>query len=73
MKIFFWFSIASLFILNNVTAQSKNNTSFDEAKFSSILIQGISAKISGDFFTADSLFKACIKLNPKSGVCYFEL
>ena len=73
MKIFFWFSIASLFILNNVTAQSKNNTSFDEAKFSSILIQGISAKISGDYFTADSLFKACIKLNPKSGVCYFEL
>ena len=46
---------------------------FDEATFSSILIQGISAKISGDFYSADSLLKVCLNLNPKSGVCYFEL
>ena len=73
IKIFVWFTIASLFIFKNVTGQSKNNTSFDEPKFSSILIQAISAKISGDYFTADSLFKVCLELNPESGVCYFEM
>jgi tetratricopeptide (TPR) repeat protein len=73
IRIFTCFTLAILIISNDLIGQSQNNNSLDEAKFSSVLIQGISAKISGDFYTADSLLKVGIQLNPKSGVCYFEL
>lgn len=46
---------------------------YDEIKFSSLLVQAVTAKISGDFFLADSLLKSCIKINPNEAVSYFEL
>ncbi|MBM78449.1 MAG: hypothetical protein CL846_08195 [Crocinitomicaceae bacterium] len=68
----FLISIGS-FISNEALSQSKKRTTFDEAKFSSLLIQGVTAKISGDFYLADSLLNACIKINPNDPVSYFEL
>ena len=41
--------------------------------FSSLLIKATGAKISGDLYAADSLYKKCLKLNPKSAVINFEL
>ena len=41
--------------------------------FSSLLIKATGAKISGDLYAADSLYKKCLKLNPKSAVIHFEL
>ena len=73
LRINICFVLLLTFILNDVKGQSQNDNAFDEAKFSSILIQGISAKISGDFYNADSLLKVCLDLNPKSAVSYFEL
>ena len=73
LRIIICFVLLLPFISIDVKGQSQNDNDFDEAKFSSILIQAISAKISGDFYNADSLLKVCLSLNPKSAVSYFEL
>ena len=73
LRIIICFVLLLPFISIDVKGQSQNDNDFDEAKFSSILIQAISAKISGDFYNADSLLKVCLYLNPKSAVSYFEL
>ncbi len=70
---YFSFALVLIVISNELVGQSQDNNSFDEAKFSSILIQGISAKISGDYYSADSLLKISLNLNPQSAVSYFEL
>lgn len=46
---------------------------FSSHEFSSLLINATGAKISGDLYTADSLYKECLKINPKSAVVNFEL
>ena len=46
---------------------------FNEKQYSNLLIRATGAKISSDLYLADSLFNACLKLNPNSGVSYFEL
>ncbi len=53
-------------------AQKKVNF-FNEKQYSNLLIRATGAKISSDLYLADSLFNACLKLNPNSGVSYFEL
>ena len=52
---------------------AQKQVAFSDREFSSLLIHGTGAKISGDLYTADSLYKECLKLNPKSGVVNFEL
>ena len=52
---------------------AQKQVAFSDREFSSLLINGTGAKISGDLYTADSLYKECLKLNPKSGVVNFEL
>ena len=51
----------------------KNTNTFNEKQYTNVLIQAIGAKIGNELYEADSLFKKCIKLNPKSAVSYFEL
>ena len=40
--------------------------------FSKYLIQATGEKISGDLYTADSIYKKCLEINPYSGVVNFE-
>ena len=60
-----------IFGVLNINAQESG--SFDEREFTKYLIQATGAKISGDLYTADSIYKKCLLLNPNSGVVNFEL
>tara|TARA_B110001450_G_scaffold181292_1_gene169406 strand:- start:2319 stop:3941 length:1623 start_codon:yes stop_codon:yes gene_type:complete len=45
----------------------------DDRSFIKCLIEATGSKVSGDLYSADSLYKKCLELNPKSGVVNFEL
>ena len=65
------FTFYTLVLIFNTKAQKKE--SFDERLFSIYLIQATGSKISGDLYTADSIYKKCLEINPYSGVVNFEL
>ncbi len=65
------FTFYTLVLIFNTKAQKKE--SFDERLFSKYLIQATGSKISGDLYTADSIYKKCLEINPYSGVVNFEL
>ena len=61
------------FIFGVLNINAQESGSFDEREFTKYLIEATGAKISGDIYTADSIYKKCLLLNPKSGVVNFEL
>ena len=61
------------FIFGVLNINAQESGSFDEREFTKYLIQATGAKISGDLYTADSIYKKCLLLNPNSGVVNFEL
>ena len=65
------FTFYTLVLIFNTKAQKKE--SFDERLFSKYLIQATGSKISGDLYTADSIYKKCLEINPYSGVVNFCL
>ena len=54
---------------------NKNNASnqFNENKLISLLIEATTEKIIGNLTVADSLFKQCLKIDPKNAVSHYEL
>ena len=60
-----------LFFAQKVSSQQDNSS--DDRSFVKYLIDATGAKVSGDLYSADSLFKKCLEINPKSGVANFEL
>lgn len=44
-----------------------------DAAFSSLLINAATEKVLANYTDAQELYNACISINPKCGVCYFEL
>lgn len=66
-----FFTLYTLILIFSAKAQKKE--SFDERVFSKFLIQATGSKISGDLYTADSIYKKCLEINPNSGVVNFEL
>ena len=60
-------------IFGNLNINAQKSENFDEREFTKYLIQATGAKISGDLYTADSIYKKCLLLNPNSGVVNFEL
>lgn len=69
LRIICFFSI--LFFAQNASSQQDNSS--DDRSFVKYLIDATGAKVSGDLYSADSLFKKCLEINPKSGVANFEL
>ena len=65
------FIFYTLALILSTKAQKKG--SFDERQFSKYLIQATGFKISGDLYSADSIYKKCLEINPSSGVVNFEL
>jgi len=65
------FTFYTLILILSSKGQKKE--SFDERLFSKYLIQATGSKISGDLYTADSIYKKCLDINPSSGVVNFEL
>lgn len=61
------------FIFGVLNLNAQESGSFDEREFTKCLIQATGAKISGDIYAADSIYKKCLLLNPMSGVVNFEL
>ena len=61
------------FIFGVLNINAQESGSFDEREFTKYLIQATRAKISGDIYAADSIYKKCLLLNPESGVVNFEL
>ena len=61
----------ALFFTQKVSSQQDNIS--DDRIFVKCLIDATGAKVSGDFYLADSLYKKCLEINPKSGVVNFEL
>lgn len=61
------------FIFGVLNINAQESGSFDEREFTKYLIQATGAKISGDIYAADSIYKKCLLLNPGSGVVNFEL
>jgi tetratricopeptide (TPR) repeat protein len=61
----------ALFFTQKVSSQQGNI--FDDRAFVKCLINATGAKVSGDLYLADSLYKKCLEINPKSGVVNFEL
>tara|TARA_Y100000385_G_scaffold91038_2_gene93930 strand:+ start:559 stop:2277 length:1719 start_codon:yes stop_codon:yes gene_type:complete len=51
---------------------SQNLSEGIDSKFSKLLIQATGEKISGDIYTADSLYNKCLELIPNSSVVFFE-
>ena len=73
MKFTFWL-INCLFILVSTSElKAQKNKLFDDRLFSKYLIQATGEKISGNLYSADSLYKKCLEINPNSGVVYYEL
>ena len=52
---------------------SQQDDILDDRTFVKYLIDATGAKVSGDLYSADSLYKKCLEINPKSGVVNFEL
>ena len=69
LRVICFFSI--LFFAQNASSQQDNSS--DDRSFVKYLIDATGAKVSGDLYSADSLFKKCLEINPKSGVANFEL
>ena len=63
--------LLALFFTQKVSSQEVNIT--DDRTFVKCLIDATGAKVSGDLYSADSLYKKCLEINPKSGVVNFEL
>ena len=61
------------FIFGVLNINAQESGSFNEREFTKCLIQATGAKISGDIYAADSIYKKCLLLNPMSGVVNFEL
>ena len=61
------------FIFGVLNINAQESGSFNEREFTKFLIQATGAKISGDIYAADSIYKKCLLLNPMSGVVNFEL
>ena len=61
----------ALFFTQKVSSQEDNVS--DDRTFVKCLIDATGAKVSGDLYLADSLYKKCLEINPKSGVVNFEL
>jgi tetratricopeptide (TPR) repeat protein len=61
----------ALFFTQKVSSQKDDV--LDDRAFVKCLIDATGAKVSGDFYLADSLYKKCLEINPKSGVVNFEL
>ena len=61
------------FIFGVLNINAQESGSFNEREFTKCLIQATGAKISGDIYAADSIYKKCLLLNPESGVVNFEL
>tara|TARA_B110001452_G_scaffold35475_1_gene27294 strand:+ start:3606 stop:5351 length:1746 start_codon:yes stop_codon:yes gene_type:complete len=61
----------ALFFIQKVSSQQGDI--FDDRTFVKCLIDATGAKVSGDLYLADSLYKKCLEINPKSGVVNFEL
>jgi tetratricopeptide (TPR) repeat protein len=61
----------ALFFTQKVSSQKDDV--LDDRAFVKCLIDATGAKVSGDFYSADSLYKKCLEINPKSGVVNFEL
>ena len=61
----------ALFFTQKVSSQQGDI--FDDRTFVKCLIDATGAKVSGDLYLADSLYKKCLEINPKSGVVNFEL
>jgi hypothetical protein len=51
---------------------SQNLSDGIDSKFSKLLIKATGEKISGDIYTADSLYNKCLELIPNSSVVFFE-
>ena len=65
---------SSCSILNKQKNNTKDNLSQGkENQLISLLINATTEKIIGNLVNADSLFKECLKIDPKNAVCYFEL
>lgn len=60
-----------LFFAQKVSSQQDDI--LDDRAFVKYLIDATGAKVSGDLYSADSLYKKCLEINPKSGVVNFEL
>ena len=69
LKIIYVFLV--LFFAQQAIAQQNNM--LDDRSFIKCLIEATGSKVSGDLYSADSLYKKCLELNPKSGVVNFEL
>ena len=69
LKIIYVFLV--LFFAQQAIAQENNM--LDDRSFIKCLIEATGSKVSGDLYSADSLYKKCLELNPKSGVVNFEL
>jgi len=69
LKIIYVFLV--LFFAQQAIAQQNNM--LDDRSFIKYLIEATGSKVSGDLYSADSLYKKCLELNPKSGVVNFEL
>ena len=52
---------------------SQQDDILNDRTFVKYLIDATGAKVSGDLYSADSLYKKCLEINPKSGVVNFEL
>ncbi|MBD01228.1 MAG: hypothetical protein CL841_07850 [Crocinitomicaceae bacterium] len=63
--------LLALFFTQKVSSQEGNIS--DDRTFVKYLIDATGAKVSGDLNSADSLYKKCLEINPKSGVVNFEL
>ena len=69
LKIIYVFLV--LFFAQQAIAQENNI--LNDRSFIKCLIEATASKVSGDLYSADSLYKKCLELNPKSGVVNFEL
>ena len=69
LKIIYVFLV--LFFAQQAIAQQNNM--LDDRSFIKCLIEATGSKVRGDLYSADSLYKKCLELNPKSGVVNFEL
>ena len=69
LKIIYVFLV--LFFAQQAIAQQNNM--LNDRSFIKCLIEATGSKVSGDLYSADSLYKKCLELNPKSGVVNFEL
>jgi tetratricopeptide (TPR) repeat protein len=73
MKFTFWFMYCFFFLFGAYDLKAQKNKLFDDRLFSKLLIQATGEKISGDLYSADSLYKKCLEINPNSGVVNYEL